>query len=258
MTEFPKITGQAKGIAGLYKWLGLYSIPLLTIVTIISISNVFTRGQIANDPRLQTAWAIIFAAAIEVNIVRLFFEWKLDRDNGALWLGIGLVFVAGVALLIEGLQQSIGFGWGNFYLQFAVGSVIALRVFVVVLLLAREGSKLAFSVVESEHLVYACPVHFTKHESIQPVYTDSEQGVITEVNSEANTPVNTIPFTSKHLTVAQKRVLKVFDANRNASMREIAKKAKVSPGYASQIIKSETGKMPAIEVVQVPATNGRH
>jgi hypothetical protein len=34
---FPKINSQAKWIAALYKWFGLYSIPLLTIVTIISI-----------------------------------------------------------------------------------------------------------------------------------------------------------------------------------------------------------------------------
>ena len=33
MSTFPGISKQARGIARLYKWLGLYSIPLLTIVT---------------------------------------------------------------------------------------------------------------------------------------------------------------------------------------------------------------------------------
>src|SRR5436190_18453649 len=100
---FPNLS---RRIAKLYKWLGLISIPILTIVMVISISNGFTRGLIASSQGVQIAWAIIFAIAIEVNILRLFFEWKQDSDRGALWLGIGLVFVAGVALLIAGLQQS--------------------------------------------------------------------------------------------------------------------------------------------------------
>src|SRR6266568_620152 len=104
--DFPGITKQARGIAKLYKWLGLYSIPVLTIVTIVSISNVFTHGELASDSHVQFAWAIIFATAIEVNIVRLFFESKLDHDTGAFIIGIVLVIVVGTALLIEGLQQS--------------------------------------------------------------------------------------------------------------------------------------------------------
>lgn len=161
---FPKINKQARGIAALYKVFGLYSIPLLTVVTIISISNVFTRGQLASGSLIETFWAVIFATAIEVNIVRLFFEWKLDKDNGAKWLGICLVLVAGIALLIEGLQQSIGFIWSNFYVQVVVGIVVGLRVFVVVLLLAREGSRLASAMLATEQEtgqpIYACLVHF--------------------------------------------------------------------------------------------------
>jgi hypothetical protein len=160
MTDFPGIAKQSRGIARLYKFLGLWSIPVLTLVTIISISNVFTHGQLASGSLVQMTWAVIFAAAIEVNIVRLFFESKLDKDRGAFVLGIVLAIVAGAALLIEGLQQSIGFDWANIVVQWTVGIVVGLRVLVVVLLLAREGAKLATVLSEDVPPLYACLVQF--------------------------------------------------------------------------------------------------
>ncbi len=137
--SFPNLS---RRIAKLYTWLGLVSILVLTVVTSISVANVFTRGQLASWPGLQFWWAVIFAAAIEVNIIRLFFDATYSNDAYAKRLGIGLVIVAGMALLIEGWQQSIGFDWGNSRLQVVIGFVVFLRVFVVVLLLAREGSRL--------------------------------------------------------------------------------------------------------------------
>lgn len=158
---FPNLS---RRIAKLYVWFGLLSILVLTVVTSISVANVFTRGQLAQSSDVQTAWAIIFAVAIEVNIVRLFFEARYDDDKHAKWLGIGLAIVAGVALLIEGLQQSIGVNWSSFAMQSVIGIVIFLRVVVVVFLLAREGSRLGATArantTNDATQIYACPVTF--------------------------------------------------------------------------------------------------
>jgi len=154
---FPNLS---RRIAALYKWLGLISILVLTVATFISVANVFMRGQLAQSYNVQMAWAFIFAAAIEVNIFRLFFEWRHDNDEGAKWLGIGLVLVAGVALSIEGLQQSIGFNWSDWRIQLVIGIVVILRVVMVTWLLGREGSRLGLMVRDDATKVYACGVSF--------------------------------------------------------------------------------------------------
>lgn len=255
--SFPRINKQATGIAALYTWLGLISIPVLTIVTVISVANVFVRGQLAQGSFIETFWAVVFAAAIEVNIVRLFFEAKLHKDRWSFILGILLIFVAGIALTIEGLQQSIGFNWTDSHVQIGLGFVVSLRVLVVVVLLAREGSRLATMLEqgeqESEQQMYACPVtfrdpdallcgepvyaclvDFSKRLSIQEMFTESEQEVFTGSIQAVNTSANISVFTGKQ-TPAAKRVQKILRANPDASLSVIASKAQVSRGYASQI-----------------------
>jgi hypothetical protein len=216
--DFPGITKQARWIAKLYKFLGLWSIPILTIATTISIANVFMRGQLASDTRLQFAWAVLFAAAIEVNIVRLFFEAKLDKDRGAFVLGIVLAFVAGVALIIEGLQQSIGFDWNNVYVQSFIGLVVALRVCVVVWLLAREGSKLASALSDTEQPIYACFVQFD---------TPKEPEVI-----QKSVPIRVLPQHKNNPT--QNKIRAVLKSKPDVSIRTLAEKAGVSPGTAQK------------------------
>lgn len=234
MLDFPGITRQARGIARLYKWLGLYSIPLLTIVTIISISNVFSRGELASLSWLEIVWVAVFAAAIEVNIVRLFFEWKFEHDNSAKWLGIGLVFVAGVALLMEGLQQSIGFTWNNFYVQCVIGTMIGLRVFVVVLLLAREGSKLASAMIEDEQPIYACFVHFDAPAQPESVQEDAQESV-----QDTDTKLHIVPAQSgvrKKRTpaprISDNKIRAILDTDPRISTRALAQKLHVSPSTA--------------------------
>lgn len=233
--EMPTIRKQARVIVYLYKLLGLYSIPILTLVTIISISNVFVRGQLATWSWLEIVWAVIFAAAIEVNIVRLFFEWKLDNDQGAKWLGIILALVAGVALLIEGLQQSIGFDWSNIFVQSVIGLVIALRVLVVVLLLAREGSKLASSMGEDVQPLYACLVHFappSPPESVQ----DIEHTVIHDTEQPLHIVPAQKPVSQKRTVTAQqlRKMRTLITTDPRIPVRTLADKVGVSPGTASK------------------------
>jgi Helix-turn-helix domain of resolvase len=140
--DFPSLTKQSRGITYIYKMVGIYSIPLLTIVTILSMSNVFTSGQFARWPYVQTIWAVIFASAIDVNIVRLFIESYVDKSRDAFWIGLCLGCVTGAALLIEGLQQSIGLTWTSWYVQFTIAMLVFARVVCVIILMAREGKKL--------------------------------------------------------------------------------------------------------------------
>lgn len=239
---FPKINKQARGIAALYTWLGLISIPVLTIVTIISVSNVFTRGQLAQASWIETTWAIIFAAAIEVNIVRLFFESRLNKDRGAFWLGVGLVFVAGIALTIEGLQQSIGFNWSNYYVQVVVGFVVGLRVLVVVLLLAREGSRLGTTILQTEQEyepIYACLVHFPepKPEPLAEQIPEQEPECETEQDAEQNM----IPFPNtakrKALQPIERQVQRWHTKYPNMTYAEIGQKVGRSKTTVSNILK---------------------
>jgi len=144
-----QLTRQTRWIAQAYNFVGLYSIPLLTAVTIISMSNVFMQGYFSQFPVISGAWAFIFAATIDVNIVRLFLESQVEWRQGNKWtgwiafgVGLGLATVTGVALFIEGLQQSIGLEWNDPTLKLVIAILIGLRVFLVVVLMAREGSKL--------------------------------------------------------------------------------------------------------------------
>jgi hypothetical protein len=113
------------------------------------MTNVFSSGYFSQFPLIAGIWAFIFAASIDVNIVRLFLEAYIAKHQGqlkesriAFWVGLGLACVTGAALLIEGLQQSIGLEWNDPILRFVIGLLIFLRVVLVVVLMAREGGKL--------------------------------------------------------------------------------------------------------------------
>ena len=138
-------------IGNVYKFIGLYSIPVLTVATTISMVNVFTGGALSQWRWLEFVWAIVFSVAIEVNVSRLLSE----RTKLSVALGLCLAVVAGIALIIEGLQQTIGVSWDNVWLHRAVVFSIILRVVVVVALMAVEAHKqreLRRSVAKSEHL----------------------------------------------------------------------------------------------------------
>lgn len=140
--NFPRIQQQGRWIASAYKLVGLYSVPLLTIVTIISMSNVFTAGTFAHWPYIATIWAVIFSVAIDVNIVRLFLESKINEDRGAFCIGLGLCLVTAAALFIEGIEQSIGLNWDTDIIRSAIFLLVGLRVILVIVLMAREGRRL--------------------------------------------------------------------------------------------------------------------
>src|SRR5579884_3249233 len=144
-----QLTRQTRWIADAYRFVGLYSIPALTLVTVVSMMNVFTSGMFSSYGWIPSIWAFIFAATIDVNIVRLFLEAQIEKLRGnkrgsaiAFYVGLGLAIVTGAALLIEGLQQSIGLEWSNLALRWAIGILIFFRVGFVVVLMAREGGKL--------------------------------------------------------------------------------------------------------------------
>ncbi len=142
---FPKIQRQGHFIALVYKVVGFYSIPLLTVATIISLTNVFTTGSLVTITGVQLAWAILFSAAIEVNSVRLFIESAIDDSKTDFGIAIVLTIVAGAALFVEGLQQTTGFDWSNLWVRIVIGFLLAARVVCVMILLGREGRKLGHS-----------------------------------------------------------------------------------------------------------------
>lgn len=149
MIDFPSITKQAKFIAYLYNFLGLWSIVLLTVCTIISMANVFTSGEFARWAWVTTAWALIFSATIDVNIVRMFVEGYVERAQGqrvsgniAYAIGGVLAVVTGAALFLEGVEQSIGLTWDSDIMHETLGVLLALRVICVVILMSREGRRL--------------------------------------------------------------------------------------------------------------------
>ena len=224
---FPNLS---RRIAALYIWLGLISILFLTVVTTVSVANVFTSGQLIQSHTVQVWWSIIFAASIEVNIVRLFYESKRDNDKEAKKLGIGLIVVAGVSLIIEGMQQSIGFDWYIWYIQLIVGLVVSLRVFFVMFLLAREGSRLATMTTGTEQPLYACLVDFAPQ--IDTAIDTVEESV--SVQQIGTSPVPLRMISSHKDTDTLDRVRAVLKSDPSVSVRVLADKAGVSPGTAQK------------------------
>lgn len=147
--EFASIQFQARMLVYIYKLVGLYSIPALTLVTIVSMTNVFTSGQFAQWWWINAAWALIFSATIDVNIVRLFVESAIEWKQGhkfqsaiSFLIGAGLGAVTGAALLLEGKQQSIGLNWESERIKWVILGLIAVRIALVIVLMAREGVRL--------------------------------------------------------------------------------------------------------------------
>jgi cation transport ATPase len=145
-----------------YNFLGLWSIVLLTVCTIISMANVFTSGEFARWPWVTTAWALIFSATIDVNIVRMFVEGYIERAQGqrvsgniAYAIGGVLAVVTGAALFLEGVEQSIGLTWDSDIMHETLGVLLALRVICVVILMSREGRRLGHvvhTIAKNAHL----------------------------------------------------------------------------------------------------------
>lgn len=246
-TEFPSIIKQAKLIAYLYKWVGLYSTVLLTIVTIISMSNVFTSGTLAHWSFVQDTWAIIFAAAIDVNIVRLFLEAHLEKSWGAYTIGIGLTCVTGAALLIEGLQQSIGLQWDNQIVQVTIGILISFRVLFVVVLMAREGTKLGKLV--------GVLVKPTTQLSVQPQPTpeaqpnvpqDEQEPVQNEASPDVQPDVPEMDTSPEHQAITNIRPMKQKKVNGKTHTPE--QKARTiwtsNPHISARALAVQIGKSP--------------
>jgi hypothetical protein len=241
-TEFTSITKQAKAIAYLYKLVGLYSIVLLTVVTIISMTNIFTAGAFAQYTWTKNTWAFIFSLAIDVNIVRLFIEARIERSKSAYTIGLGLAAVTGAALLIEGLQQSIGVQWSSQGVQSVIALLIAFRVVFVVVLMAREGYKLGKLIevaVKPPVQESVLPEQDTTSKPEQ-VYTPSIPLEIEQERTEERTPVHPEKTKRTPLKVVhsqdtnEQKIRELLEHDRSRSARSIAKQVKCSPSTANK------------------------
>lgn len=179
-----KLEKQTRWIASAYNVIGLYSIPCLTLVTIISMCNVFSGGYFSRFPFISGLWAFIFAATIDVNIVRLFLESHCEKVKGRVssarttfWVALGLSIVTGVALLVEGLQQSIGLLWTDETVKVSISLIIALRVVLVVVLMAREGCKLGAALVSHEDVKMVTEI-------VEEIHSSETEREITKASAE--------------------------------------------------------------------------
>jgi hypothetical protein len=145
--------GLQRFIIGIYRFLGLLSIPALTVVTTISMANLFTAGHAAQWDNISVIWAWVYAAAIETNVIRLFTE----KRKASFALGLGLGVVTCIALQFEGMQQTGSMMWNNPTVQMLLPWIIALRSILVYVLIAYEGRRL----VSSEQNVSAQPTRLT-------------------------------------------------------------------------------------------------
>ena len=244
-TEFPSITRQARSIGYMYKWIGLYSIVLLTGVTVVSMTNIFTSGEFAQYVWIKNAWAFIFAMAIDVNIVRLFIEARIEHSKSAYTIGLGLAAVTGAALLIEGLQQSIGIQWGNQSVQIVIGVLIAFRVLFVVVLMAREGYKLG-KLIQQSVVQSVLPATNT------PVLPqNASTGGSTEEISTPNTPntkQNKQRVSLKIVQSPEQKIRAILREDSTISVRKLAEKAGCTPATAAKWKKQIVNEQEAIRL----------
>lgn len=267
-----KLTKQTRWIASAYNFIGLYSIPLLTLVTVISMTNVFSSGYFSQYPFISGLWAFIFAATIDVNIVRLFLESHCEKVKGhvssartTFWVALGLSIVTGVALLVEGLQQSIGLSWNDGTVKVFISLIIALRVILVVVLMAREGCKLGASLVSHEEthqgentddmmtdvLTELSTLQAQKEQAVSEALSTLQTTVerlMQERTKESEPPsyepihlkvVNPKPLISETISEKQAFIREYLSEYPDASISTIVKAAKVkglnlSQGYVSE------------------------
>ncbi len=259
--DFPTIVNQAKGITYVYKLIGLYSIVLLTVVTVVSMTNVFTSGEFAQFPGIRNTWAFIFALAIDVNIVRLFVEGKLEKSKLAYGIGTGLAIVTGAALFIEGLQQSIGLQWGNEKVQIIITFLVGFRVLFVIVLMAREGTKLG-NVLLHSHTDSSIKPDADLAENLEetspeieqktiPVETPSSEVIPASIDTDAVKLFMTFEEASRYTGYAESTLKK------QASLGQIRLNKKGDKLVVSSLkIKMNTIELPEVKVDTIPATNG--
>lgn len=259
------IEQQARTIASGYKLVGLYSTILLTLVTIVSMSNVFSSGMFARYSWIPTAWAIVFAMTIDVNIVRLFVEGTVSfcqqkkREGFASYvIGFGLGAVTAAALFIEGLQQSIQLSWNDGLVHTIIVILIGVRVLFVIVLMAREGRNLGLLLYENMcqpevfNMALDAEVntveHVQEHEE-QTVQSESSESVQPVSETKHIEPANITQITEhqtrkkqpekrrKAVRNLEQKVYTIWQSQPNISVRKLAQQLGVSAATVQPLLK---------------------
>src|SRR6266702_1451982 len=232
--------GLQRFIIGIYRFLGLLSIPALTVVTTISMANLFTAGKAAQWDNISVVWAWLYAAAIETNVVRLFTE----KRKASFALGLGLGVVTCIALQFEGMQQTGSMMWNNPTVQMLLPWIIALRSILVYVLIAYEGRRL---MQDDEQVVSAqsTRLNVLKNalldraiERVTPVappaqIEPSEQPKkLSQPQSKQSTKLHVVKVTQD--TAPLERVKRVLVEHPDCSDRQLAKRTSLAPATAKK------------------------
>lgn len=235
--------GLQQFIINSYRFLGLLSIPALTVVTTISMANLFTAGRAAQWDNVSIVWAWIYAAAIETNVVRLFTE----KRKASFALGLGLGVVTCIALQFEGMQQTGSMMWNSATVQILLPWIIGLRSILVYVLIAYEGRRL----INTEQVQSAQP---TRLSVLKNALLDRAIERVVPLNQGAQTPAHIEPIEhpkqieqSKVEQVAKlhvvkitqetaplERVRKALSEHPNAGYNELGRLTDLAPATAKK------------------------
>jgi hypothetical protein len=140
--EFKSINWLAKKFFYLYKLFGVLTIPLISILFIISTANLLSGGNVTTT-QFDVAWAVIYSICFEMNGLRLVIDARIEQLNqhqGAArvdyGIGIALVILGTSTTFIEGLVNAKVLAWSDVIAW--VWLILLLRSLAVIAMIIRE------------------------------------------------------------------------------------------------------------------------
>jgi hypothetical protein len=142
IVEFKSINWLAKKFFYLYKLFGVLTIPLISVLFIISTANLLSGGNVTTT-QFDVAWAVIYSICFEMNGLRLVIDARLEQLNRHqkaarvdYAIGISLVILGTSTTFIEGMVNAKVLSWSDVIAW--VWLVLLLRSIAVICMIIRE------------------------------------------------------------------------------------------------------------------------
>lgn len=266
MQEFKSIKWIAHKLFYVYKFLGVITIPLITILFIISTSNLLSSGQVTTTG-FDTIWAVIYAICFEMNGLRLVIDGALEKrmNHKAAYIvdfiiGISLVVLGTTTTFIEGLVNAQVMTWEQ--MKSFVWIVLAVRSLAIIAMIIRECVHYAPLLVDmaanqtpqqTQNVTQVVinqtnqTLNVTPNQTLPPNQTSSVipnqtteliEGEVSEPN-ETKLLQNTEPLAIPEKSSVNKKqtIIDLVQQNPSIKQIEVVRQTGFSKGYVSSVFK---------------------
>lgn len=259
MTEFKSIKWIAHKLFYAYKFLGVITIPLITILFIISTSNLLSSGQVTTTG-FDTVWAVIYAICFEMNGLRLVIdgalEWRNKHKGASIVdyiIGCSLVVLGTSTTFIEGMVNAQVMTWGD--MKSFVWIVLLVRSLAIIAMIIREcvhyaplltGQSEPNQTTNQTANVTQIIVNqtnqtanVTPNQTSSQTVTELKQPEPIETELIENTEPNVVLIPEKSSVRGEKKqtIIELRQNNPNITFTEIVRQTGFSKGYVSSVLK---------------------